>query len=162
MEIRQGARLFFFRDSLRQENFLIKIDEFTNNSHWNTFPPALNNALEFYFKNIQEKEEDEISEQEYETTIRLKVPNKEDTVYISGNQTSLGNWNANAVKMNRISDYEREIILKLKSPAKFKFTRGSWESEAEVQGTYSNIIIKPELKNAFTFKIENYADRYDE
>ncbi|ADQ16713.1 esterase [Leadbetterella byssophila DSM 17132] len=152
----------FFRDSLRQENFLIKIDEFTNNSHWNTFPPALNNALEFYFKNIQEKEEDEISEQEYETTIRLKVPNKEDTVYISGNQTSLGNWNANAVKMNRISDYEREIILKLKSPAKFKFTRGSWESEAEVQGTYSNIIIKPELKNAFTFKIENYADRYDE
>lgn len=152
----------FFRDSLRQENFLIKIDEFTNNSHWNTFPPALNNALEFYFKNIQEKEEDEISEQEYETTIRLKVPNKEDTVYISGNQTSLGNWNANAIKMNRISDYEREIILKLKSPAKFKFTRGSWESEAEVQGTYSNIIIKPELKNAFTFKIENYADRYDE
>lgn len=64
--------------------------------------------------------------------------------------------------MNKISDYEREIVLKLKSPAKFKFTRGSWESEAEVQGTYSNIIIKPELKNVFTFKIENYADRYNE
>lgn len=152
----------FFRDSLKQKNLLTKIDEFPNNNHWNTFPPALNNALSFYFENIQEKEEDELSEEEYETIIRVKVPNKEDTVYITGNQPNLGNWTANSIKMNKISDNEREIVLKLKSPAKFKFTRGNWESEAEVQGTYSNIIIKPELKNTFTFKVENYADRYDE
>ena len=51
----------FFRDSLKQKNLLTKIDEFPNNNHWNTFPPALNNALSFYFENIQEKEEDELS-----------------------------------------------------------------------------------------------------
>src|SRR5690606_17167846 len=106
----------FLKDSLKQEKILLKVDEFPKNNHWNTFPPAMNNALSFYFENIQEKEDNELSDEEYETTIRLKVPNKEDTVYITGNQPNLGNWNANTIKMNKISDYEREIVLKLKSP----------------------------------------------
>jgi hypothetical protein len=60
--------------------------------------------------------------------------------------------------MNKVSEYERELSLKLKSPAQFKFTRGSWDSEAEVIGTYKNVIIKPELQNKFVFEIENYFD----
>lgn len=66
------------------------------------------------------------------TTIKVSVPNKEDEVFIVGNQESLGNWQPDKVKMNKTSDYEREISLNLKIPTEFKFTRGNWESEAIV------------------------------
>jgi len=66
------------------------------------------------------------------TTIKVIVPNPTDEIYIAGNQESLGDWNPELVKMNKISDYERAITLKMKFPAEFKFTRGSWKSEANV------------------------------
>ena len=66
------------------------------------------------------------------TTIRVSVPNNTDEVYIVGNQDALGNWTPDKVRMNRNSDYEREISLKLNFPAEFKFTRGSWHSEAVI------------------------------
>jgi len=110
-------------------------------------------------KNIQKNQDSELCKEEYETTIKVKVPKKEDKVFITGNQTNLGDWNPKKLEMKRISDYEREIILKLKSPAQFKFTRGSWDSEAEVIGTYGNITIRPEKQTNFDFKIENYFDK---
>lgn len=148
----------FFKDSLKDKNIIVEIDEFPNNNHWNTFPPSLNNALEFYFKNIQKKQESELSEEKYEVTIRVKVPNKEDTIYITGNQASLGDWNPEKIKMKKISELEREISLKLQSPAQFKFTKGNWESELQIVGTYNNVIIKPELKKEFIFEIEKKMD----
>ncbi|MEM6802216.1 MAG: alpha/beta hydrolase-fold protein, partial [Bacteroidota bacterium] len=45
----------FFRDSLKDENIILNIGEYPSNNHWNTFPPSLNNALEFYIKNIYDK-----------------------------------------------------------------------------------------------------------
>ena len=152
----------FFRDNLNDESIRVEISEFPNNNHWNTFPPSLNKALDFYFKNIQKNQNSELSKEEYETIIKVKVPKKEDKVFITGNQTNLGDWNPKKFEMKRISDYEREITLKLKSPAQFKFTRGNWDTEAEVVGTYGNIMIEPESKNIFDFKIENYVDRYEE
>jgi len=152
----------FFRDNLNNESIKVKISEFPNNNHWNTFPPSLNNALKFYFKNIQKNQDSELSKEEYETTIKVIVPKKEDKVFITGNQINLGDWNPKKLEMKRVSDYEREIILELKSPAQFKFTRGNWDTEAEVVGTYGNIMIKPESKKMFDFKIENYVDRYEE
>lgn len=152
----------FFKDSLTEKNISVEIENFPNNNHWNTFPPSLNSALEFYFKNIQNKQANELSIEEYEVTIKVKVPKKDDNIYIVGNQTNLGDWNPEKIKMNKISDYEREITLKLRSPAIFKFTRGSWGSEAEVIGTYRDVTIKPESKKVFGFEVENYADRYEE
>ncbi len=152
----------FLKDSLTDENITVEIENFPNNNHWSTFPPSLNKALEFYFKSIQNKQDSELSKDESEVTIKVKVPKKEDIIYITGNQTNLGDWNPEKIKMKKISDYEREITLKLKSPAQFKFTRGNWNSEAEVVGTYGNAIIKPELKKVFDFEIENYVDRYED
>ncbi len=65
----------------------------------------------------------------YRRTIRVKVPNKDDVVYIAGNQSSLTNWNS-VFRLVKTSDYEREITLDLHYPAEFKFTRGDWSSEA--------------------------------
>lgn len=152
----------FFRDLTDQKRIVTEINEFPDNNHWNTFPPALNNALSYYFKHIHEPEEEELGPEAFETTIRVKVKAKEDTVYITGNQAELGNWDPKMVVMKATSDLEREIVLKLKSPARFKLTRGSWESEAEVVGTYSNIIIIPGSQRRFDLIIENYADRYED
>tara|TARA_R100000789_G_scaffold57881_1_gene55890 strand:+ start:15 stop:1127 length:1113 start_codon:yes stop_codon:yes gene_type:complete len=148
----------FYNQTLKNNNLTVQIDEFPEYNHWSTFPPSLNKGLDFYFKEIISLQEKELSKEEYKTTIKVKVLNKEDTIYITGNQDNLGNWNPEKIKMDRISDFERKITLKLKSPAQFKFTRGNWDSEAEVKGTYGNITIRPEKQTDFMFKIENYFD----
>lgn len=148
----------FFNNSLKDKNITVKIGEFPNNNHWNTFPPSLDNALEYFFKNISEQQVNRISKEFFETTIRLKVPNETDTIYIAGNQSNLGDWDPNKIEMKKISQFEREISLKLQSPAQFKFTKGSWESELQIIGTYNNVIIKPELKKEFLFEIEKSRD----
>lgn len=148
----------FFNQTLNNDKVKIQLSEFPDNNHWNTFPPSINTAFEFYFNNIYDLQEKQLSKEAYTATIRVKVLNKDDTIYITGNQENLGNWNPEKVKMEKISDFEREIKLQLKSPAQFKFTRGNWESEAEVIGTYGNSIIRPEKKSEFEFEIESYFD----
>ncbi len=148
----------FFNQTLENTNIKFQMNEFPENNHWNTFPPALNKAFDVYFNEVYGLQEKELSHQEYNVTIRVKALNKKETIYITGNQENLGNWNPKEIKMTKISDLEREITLKLKSPAQFKFTRGDWDSEAEVSGTYGNITIIPENQSEFYFEIENYFD----
>lgn len=148
----------FYKQKLKNNNLKVQINKFPKNNHWSTFPPSLNKGLNFYFKEILNLQEKGLGKEEFDVTIKVKVPNKEDTIYITGNQDNLGNWKPEKIKMEKISDFERQITLKLKSPAQFKFTRGNWDSEAEVTGTYGNITIKPEKQTDFEFKIENYFD----
>ena len=104
------------------------------------------------FENIQKKQESELSKEMYEVKIKVKVNDKNDIVYITGNQPNLGDWNPNKIEMKKTSDYERSIVLKVQSPAQFKFTKGSWDTELQVIGTYNNVIIKPEIKKEFEFE----------
>lgn len=149
----------FFNNTLENQNIKVKIGEFPENNHSNTFPPSLNKSLEFYFKEIYNIQEKQLSKEEYDVTIKVKVLNKKESIYITGNQDNLGNWDPKEIKMDKISDLEREVKIKLKSPAQFKFTRGNWDTEAEVIGTYGNITIKPEKQLTFEFEIENYFDK---
>ncbi|MEC5394265.1 alpha/beta hydrolase-fold protein [Bergeyella sp. RCAD1439] len=143
----------FFKDAIKNKNLTVEIAEYPENNHWNTFPPSLNKALKFYFETIQKKQESELSKEIYEIKIKVKVHNKNDSVYLTGNQPNLGDWNPNKIEMNKTSDYERSIVLKVQSPAQFKFTKGSWDTELQVIGTYNNAIIKPEIKKEFEFEI---------
>lgn len=83
----------------------------------------------------------------------------DDVIYITGNQETLGDWNPEKIKMDRISDFQRELILNLKSPAQFKFTRGTWETEDGIKETYKHVTIKPESQSDFEFEIQNYFDK---
>lgn len=150
----------FLNNQLNEAIITTKVAKFPQKNHYNTFPPSLDNALDHYFKNVSEKQHKELSKEEFAVKIKVKVPNENDTIYITGNQNNIGNWNPNKVTLKKVSKYEREISLKLKSPAIFKFTRGNWESEAEVIGTYRDITILPELKKEFVFEIEDYFDKY--
>jgi predicted alpha/beta superfamily hydrolase len=146
----------FYNTELKIKNITIKINSYPTNNHLNTFPPSLNDAFEFYFKNVDQKKEEENSNQFFETKIRLKVQNKSDTIYITGNQKSLGDWNPDKIKMNRVSEFEREIVLKLQSPAQFKFTKGNWESVLQINGSYDRVTVKPEIKQEYEFEtVEN-------
>jgi hypothetical protein len=146
----------FFKNTLNEKNVTVEIAEFPNANHWGTFPVALNTGLQFYFENVLEKREIELSEERYEVKIRVKVFDEDDRIYITGNQESLGNWDPQKVEMKKVTLWEREIVLKLQSPAQFKFTKGSWETELEVLGTNNNITIKPEQKGEFVFDEVRY------
>ncbi len=105
-----------------------------------------------------------MSEEKYRTTIRVKVPNKEDVVHIAGNLKELSDWNS-VLKLKKVSDYEREITLDLHLPAQFKFTRGTWLSEGiakgnetKVDGVYMPLTVDLDWSGE-TYEIINWKDR---
>ena len=146
----------FLKDSIANKNITVLVKDFSNLSHWNSFATGLAFAFDNYFKSMYDKQQKMLSDETYEIIIRTKVPNKSDEIYITGNQDVLGNWQPNAIKMTKVSDFNREIKLQLRSPAEFKFTKGSWESEATVEHVYSKIIINLKDKKSFTFKINGF------
>jgi len=143
----------FFKDTLKDKNITVETAAFPNNSHWGTFPPSLNHAFEYYFKNMQSKQASELGAEKHKVTIRLKVTDKDAVVYITGNQPNLGDWNPNKIEMKKTAELEREIVLELQSPAQFKFTNGSWDTELGIVGTDNNVMIKPEMKKLFEFEM---------
>lgn len=76
--------------------------------------------------------------------LKVTVPNKEDEVFITGNQESLGNWDPSKIKLKKTSDFEREISLKIQFPMEFKITKGTWETQGFTDQTTNdgeNIVI---------------------
>ena len=55
-----------------------------------------------------------------------------DNVYLSGNNKTLGNWDANAVRMDKQSDsvWTKSLSFEEGLNLEFKITRGTWKSEA--------------------------------
>lgn len=77
--------------------------------------------------------------QAQKVTIRANVPNKSDVVFITGNQEELGQWKEDKVEMSKTSDFERtfEFVPNV-FPVEFKFTKGSWKSEAEIVNKFDS------------------------
>lgn len=89
------------------------------------------------------------------TSIKVIVPNETDEVYIVGNQECLGNWNPSKVRLQQISDFERQIEVPLTFPAEFKFTKGSWEKEGIIKSLSDNpnqVIHNKNSNNLFVIK----------
>jgi len=93
------------------------------------------------------------------TIIQLKVPNKDDVVYITGNQTALGDWDYDKVKMYKVSDFYRMIAVKLDYPAEFKFSRGSRDTEGihKSLDNNPNIVLKDTLSKV-AYRIKGWKD----
>jgi len=72
--------------------------------------------------------------QEQTVTMYITTPllPASDNIYISGNQPAFGNWNPGAVKLKRINDSlsSGTFIFPRGTELEFKFTKGSWNSEA--------------------------------
>lgn len=152
----------FFKNSNKMDNIHYVIQKFPKESHWSTFAPSLIYGLKEYFTFLENKKV-EFSKESYEITIKVKVPNKNDDVFITGNQVSLGDWNPSLIKMNRTSYLTREIKVKVKTPVEFKITRGSWETEGEVKGNngLNNLQINPKKQSEFELKVIEWVDRVE-
>jgi hypothetical protein len=102
-----------------------------------------------------------LSEEKYAITFTVRVPEKEDEVYITGHQKELKQWTPNKLKLNKVSDYERSITLELHSPAVFKFTRGTWESEALIDGVKGmpNLSVKTAEDKTVEYTVSAWKDR---
>ena len=81
-------------------------------------------------------------------------------IYITGNQDALKNWNPKGVKLQAENDSIFSIELKLKLPAQFKFTRGSWETEAYIKNSSipGNLRIETDKRKNYIFEVSSWAD----
>lgn len=118
------------RNDLPTENLKIVVEEYPNESHRSGYIPSVKSAISFYMNEIEPAQKKLLSQEKFEVTFKVKVPNENDEIFITGNQESLGNWMPDKIKMNKTSPLEREITLKVQDPVQVKFTKGSWESEA--------------------------------
>ena len=112
------------------ENTVTSVHTFPGYGHYNGFMPSLTAALNDYIVFGAKNLVSYVGEESYPVHIELRGKNLTDTIYITGNQDALANWEAKGVKMTLTSDSIASIDLRLHLPAQFKFTRGSWEREA--------------------------------
>lgn len=95
------------------------------------------------------------SEQTYPVQIEIEVPNKEDEVYITGNQESI--FKAPLILMKRKSDFKRTISSNIHYPANFKFVTGAGQKEAIVVGADKNeLSIVNSSKQSYKYKISGW------
>lgn len=153
-----------YKDNISQKQDSGKLTlinkEFPEENHWDVYLPSLTFGLKnlnTFIQNNPEKPNGEF----HTITIKVKTLNKDDEVYIVGNQESLGNWNPSKIKMNYISDFQRTITLKVQFPLEFKITRGDWNSEgATNENDGDNILIsKPFKSNVINLKVIQWFDK---
>lgn len=141
--------------------YAIPMQEFPNNNHWNTYlaalPAGLRKLSAFLTENPLLPKGDK-----REVTFKVTVPDKADDAFITGNQETLGMWAPEKVKLNRVSEYVRELRAFVYYPLEFKITRGTWESEAITdQSNYQgeNIFISDTSKYIIPIKVNEWIDK---
>ena len=88
---------------------------------------------------------------------------KKDTLYLAGNHAVLGDWNPNAIALNRKSDTLFEVVVELENAEniEFKITRGSWESvEKDADGgEIENRTATVKNGKDIVIEVESWADQ---
>lgn len=147
--------VYNFLNEQKPYNVNFKIDSLEKYNHWNTFLPGLTNGLRNYFLYIN-SEENKLRK----VKIKVRVPNKEDDVYISGNQKALGNFQEGKIKLNKVSDFSREIELELTSPADIRFVGGKNKTGAILKDFDLNLLyhltIMPLDEDLYEFEITGW------
>jgi uncharacterized protein len=157
---RDNVYAFLNKNKEKLPKLAFTIQAFPQENHWSTFAPGVTNGLKAFF-NFKYAQKHKLSEALYEITITVKVPNKNDEVFITGNQAELGNWQPEKIKLQKKSALVRQIKLKVHTPALFKFTRGSWETEGMVKDMPEgeNIRVEADATTAQNFEITNWKDK---
>mgnify|MGYP000008067717 CR=1 FL=1 len=150
----------FLQSPSIQNKLKVEIEDLSTNDHWSVYMPSIIKSLKLY-SDYSIKQPEKIYDKEYDITIRVKVPDNKDQVYITGNQLSLGEWNPSKVKMKNLKNNEREIKIKVNSLTKIQFTRGNWDTKAFVKNNneFEDIIIDPIKHNLYEFEIQYWMDK---
>lgn len=118
-------------------DFEKKMEEYENNrSKYKTFKdfvPELLTVLDHVtVDDLREKLN--LPTDKYQVTITVKVPENSGDVYITGNQSPIGNWSPDKIKLNKTSETTREITFFTYPDLRFKFTKGNWDNQAKLIG----------------------------
>ncbi len=154
----------FLEDSLDSPKLHTVIKEFPNEGHLGTFHPSYKVGITEYLKYFSTNYESFLSKETYKIKVTVQVPNKNDQVYLTGNQEILSNWNEpNKIQFNKKSDYLREVKLTVQSPVEFKLTRGSWDTEAWIKGNdaFRNISISLKENLELNYEVINWDDKIE-
>ncbi len=85
-----------------------------------------------------------------------------ENVFVTGNQTALGDWNPGLISLDKINDstWNKTFIFPVNSALEFKFTKGSWGKEALDQDGKipKNIILNVVKDTNITYRITNWSD----
>lgn len=130
------------------ENTVTSVHTFPGYGHYNGFMPSLTAALNDYIVFGAKNLVGYVGEETYPVHIELRGKNLPDTIYITGNQEALANWEAKGVRMPLVNDSIAAIDLRLHLPAQFKFTRGSWEREAIISNADTGNLIIHDAEHA--------------
>lgn len=150
------------QDDLAHENFMVKIEEYPEESHRSNYAPSVASGLKTLIEEVLPKQDDVLSGESYEVTLRITATSEEEELYLAGNQPALANWQTGQVKMNRISELEREITLTVQEPVKFKIYRGSGEQQAwlkfgEEARTSFPVLLRPRKDGeVYTYEVDDF------
>jgi predicted alpha/beta superfamily hydrolase len=140
--------------------FAIQVHEFPNYNHRSTVIPSMIDGLNLMADFI-DKNPYVLKGDVREIMINVKVLNKDDEVFIAGNQESLGNWNPSKVKFNKVSDFERTLKVNVQFPIAFKLTKGSWQMEGLTDQTTSimeNVVINNLQSSTINLRILEWLE----
>ena len=102
-----------------------------------------------------------LSQSKIEVIVISSLPETE-KVFIAGNKLELGNWNPDKVLLDKINDstWSKVFMFDIGETIEFKFTKGSWEEEA--QDEYGKISGNKTLKvlndTVLIFKVEGWGN----
>ncbi|QCK16127.1 alpha/beta hydrolase-fold protein [Mangrovivirga cuniculi] len=148
------------KDTLDSEKFQVTIEKHPEENHGSNFMPSLHSAMQAYYKTIQPQFRNRLSGKKYEVTIRLKVQDQNDNIYISGNQKALGNWKSDQIQMNYVSPLIREITLPISDHAEVMFyldgESQAWIKYGDGGRTTYPMMIRPEEGAEYTFEVDGY------
>ncbi|MDP4190490.1 MAG: SpoIIE family protein phosphatase [Bacteroidota bacterium] len=94
--------------------------------------------------------------------IILKKPLSHEKVYLTGSNSTLGNWNPSAVLLDKQSDsvWTKKLVFEKGDKLEFKFTLGSWKSEAVNADGWilDNFSLIAKNDTTFVTNISNWKD----
>ena len=150
----------FVENSKNLGKYDIFFKEFPNYNHQTTVIPSVIESINL-LSNFIDKNPYSLKGSSEEIILKITVPNKEDEVFITGNQESIGNWNPSKIKLKKVSDFERELKLNVKFPMEFKITKGSWETEGFTNQTTNdgeNIIINNPKEKTINLRVNAWVE----
>lgn len=99
----------------------------------------------------------------HNVTIKLLTENigDKENIYISGNNSQLGNWQPDKIKLEKVDNHwEREFFFPPNTTLEFKFTKGTWQTEAlddngNIRSNFNLTVIND---TTLIFDIKNWKD----
>lgn len=82
-------------------------------------------------------------------------------VYITGNTENLGNWDPGRITLTKVNDstWCRTFLFNSNQEIEFKFTQGSWDTEALDKNykVFSNIIVRVKSDTTISYRIDEWS-----